>query len=302
MITRTYSDRLTRFREQLAREPIMKKTVIHIEELHDRYGDEYLDLADKVLETSESLGWNTCGILTNVFFECIQEMLTFNETGNFGDTSFDEIRQTVYENKEYMEGQYLPGLFIAYAFTPLLYPKYPFFRNNFLPRLNADMQGVEVGFGDGFYLWVMCQNVPGIRPQGFDISPSALVVARKLLESSGFRDCTLELGNVLEALPLPDASQDWGILAEVIEHIPTPEKGIAEMARILRPGACLYLSTTKDYNHVDHITNFPSVEYVADLIAAGGFVIQEQMSYKIQDDYPESPDKSENMAFICERI
>jgi hypothetical protein len=40
---------------------------------------------------------------------------------------------------------------------------------------------------------------------------------------------------------------------------------------------------------------------VVDLISDEGFEIKEKMSYRIQDDYPESPDKSVNMAFICER-
>jgi ubiquinone/menaquinone biosynthesis C-methylase UbiE len=296
----TLSSRVAQFSEQLNKIPILKRTSAHIHQLHRRFGEEYVELAESVLEKCEVLGWNACKILTNVFIECLQEMSAFLETGEFGH-NFDEAQKNVYENAQYMENEYLPGLFIAYAFTPLLFPKYPFFRKNFCSRLNADMKGCEVGFGDGFYLWVLCKAISGIRPCGFDISPSAIEVTTKVLNSSGFDGFSLKLGNILEGLVLPAESQDYGILAEVIEHIPNPERGINEMARILRPGGLLYLSTTKDYNHPDHITNFPSVEYVVELISKSGFNVIESMSYCIQDDYPESPDKSVNMAFICER-
>jgi SAM-dependent methyltransferase len=234
------SIRLVQLKEQLKRKPIMRRTIRHIQELYNRYGNEYLELAESILEKSESLGWNVCEILSNVFLESLSEMSHFLETGEFGH-NFDDARKIVYENSEYMENEYLPGLFIAYGFTPLLYPKYPFFRNNFLSRLNVDMKGVEVGFGDGFYLWVLCRAIPGIYPQGFDISPSAIKVATSVLQSSGFDECSLNLGNILEGLPILSASQDYGILAEVIEHIPTPEKGVAEMARIIHSGGLLYL-------------------------------------------------------------
>jgi ubiquinone/menaquinone biosynthesis C-methylase UbiE len=111
----------------------------------------------------------------------------------------------------------------------------------------------------------------------------------------------LQIGNIFKGLPIPNASQDWGILAEVIEHIPNPEQGLFEMARVLKSGAWFYVTTVKDSNHMDHITNFPSVEYVIDLIENTGFAVQEKMIYQMQNDYPESPDKSVGMAFVCQR-
>jgi Methylase involved in ubiquinone/menaquinone biosynthesis len=296
-----FSERLNRFCELMLKKPLLRRTLKHVHELHERYGDEYVELAEKILEKSELLAWDASNILSRVFLECLQEMSDFLETGEFGHT-FEETQKTVYENRDYMENEYLPGLFIAYAFTPLMYPKYPFFRNNFLSQLNKSSRGVEIGFGDGFYLWVTKQQIPEICVSGYDISPSAINVTTRVLQSSGIYDVPLFMGNILDGISQKDASFDWGVLAEVIEHIPTPEKGINEMARLICRGGLLYLSTTKDYNHPDHVTNFPSVEYVVKMIENGGFKVKETVSYRIQDHYPESPDKSVNMAFICERL
>jgi SAM-dependent methyltransferase len=44
------------------------------------------------------------------------------------------------------------------------------------------------------------------------------------------------------ALPLPDASMDGVVCLEVLEHVPDPARVIQEIARVLKPGACAWLS------------------------------------------------------------
>jgi ubiquinone/menaquinone biosynthesis C-methylase UbiE len=111
----------------------------------------------------------------------------------------------------------------------------------------------------------------------------------------------LSIANVLEGLPLPDSCMDFGILAEVIEHLPTPEKALSEMARVMRQDAPLFVTTVKDENQMDHITNFPSVDYVKNMISESGFDIQKEIVYCMTDDFPEGNDKAVGMAFVCKR-
>lgn len=42
-----------------------------------------------------------------------------------------------------------------------------------------------------------------------------------------------------EKLPVPDASYDMVLLSEVLEHLPEPEKALAEAFRVLRPSGML---------------------------------------------------------------
>jgi SAM-dependent methyltransferase len=197
----------------------------------------------------------------------------------------------------------MPGLFSAYFNTTILYTKYHLFRSKFLPLLSAPLAGVEIGFGEGFYLWELYNHVPGISFTGFDISEHAIAFASMLFEyadipASNYR---LALGDINDRLPVEDESFDFGILAEVIEHIENPQKGLLEMARILKPGACLYLSTVKDSNHMDHITNFESPEAVESLLNDSGFTVADKCIYRIQDDFPDTKDISVGLAFVAKK-
>lgn len=44
-------------------------------------------------------------------------------------------------------------------------------------------------------------------------------------------------------IPLPAASVDTVICCETIEHVPDPQSAVRELARVLRPGGRLYLTT-----------------------------------------------------------
>ncbi len=46
----------------------------------------------------------------------------------------------------------------------------------------------------------------------------------------------------ITAIPVPDASFDCVICTEVLEHVPSPERALAELCRIVKPGAMLALT------------------------------------------------------------
>jgi ubiquinone/menaquinone biosynthesis C-methylase UbiE len=68
--------------------------------------------------------------------------------------------------------------------------------------------------------------------QGIDPSEGQLGFARKRHQAAVAQFRT---GNAM-ALPLPDNSVDAAVMALVIFFVPDPDKGVAEMARVVRPG------------------------------------------------------------------
>ena len=56
---------------------------------------------------------------------------------------------------------------------------------------------------------------------------------------SGYRENLADFCGDAAALPLADESIDTILCTEVMEHVPNPEKTIAEFARALRPGGIL---------------------------------------------------------------
>ncbi|MGD0765250.1 MAG: class I SAM-dependent methyltransferase [Dehalococcoidia bacterium] len=54
----------------------------------------------------------------------------------------------------------------------------------------------------------------------------------------------------LGALPFRDASFDAVLASHVMEHLPRPEKAVAEMARVLKPGGVMLLLTPNRFHYV----------------------------------------------------
>src|SRR5712692_7334739 len=71
-----------------------------------------------------------------------------------------------------------------------------------------------------------------------DASAAMLQAAKKRLH--GFDNVDLRRGE-LEALPIDDARIDCATLMLVLHHVPEPEKALAEVARVLRPGGRVVL-------------------------------------------------------------
>ena len=53
----------------------------------------------------------------------------------------------------------------------------------------------------------------------------------------------------IEALDLPDASFDVVLCTQVLEHVRHPQRALAEIARVLKPGGHLLLTTHGVYPH-----------------------------------------------------
>lgn len=90
---------------------------------------------------------------------------------------------------------------------------------------------VDLGCGPGLLLEPLAQAAR--RVIGVDNSPKMLDAAARLL--SGGPDISLRIGD-LEHLPLRDAEADAAVMSLVLHHLPEPQKGIAEMGRVVRPG------------------------------------------------------------------
>jgi ubiquinone/menaquinone biosynthesis C-methylase UbiE len=92
-------------------------------------------------------------------------------------------------------------------------------------------EALEIGCGTGLIL----ERVAGVaaRAVGIDLSPGMVAV-------SGEKGLTAVNASV-NALPFPDASFDVVYSCKVLAHVPDIRGGIAEVARVLRPGGHAFL-------------------------------------------------------------
>jgi len=105
-------------------------------------------------------------------------------------------------------------------------------------ELPAEAEGFDLGCGSGRWAMLVAPRVG--RLHCIDPAERALDVARRRLAACGNVD--FHLAGV-DAIPFPDASQDFGYCLGVLHHVPDTEAGLEACVRKLRPGApfLLYL-------------------------------------------------------------
>jgi len=95
---------------------------------------------------------------------------------------------------------------------------------------------LDAGTGSGRYAVAMAMH--GATVVGCDISDAGLETARA--RAAAVPGLTFRKGSVL-ALPFADRSFDFVCCAGVLHHTPSIETGLAEIARVLKPGGRVFL-------------------------------------------------------------
>ena len=90
----------------------------------------------------------------------------------------------------------------------------------------------DVGCGNGAFTELLLERCAPVRVKGIDPSEGQLAFARERLAN---RPAHFQLGDAT-ALPYADAEFDAAVMALVIFFVPEPAKGVAEMARVVKPG------------------------------------------------------------------
>jgi ubiquinone/menaquinone biosynthesis C-methylase UbiE len=108
---------------------------------------------------------------------------------------------------------------------------------------------LDAGCGDGRYLAALAAELPP-RRAGVDISERILETARQRV------DADLRQAN-LETLPFEANGFDLVLCSQVIEHVLEAGAAVHELARVLRPGGTLVISTDNARNYVTRTLNAP---------------------------------------------
>jgi SAM-dependent methyltransferase len=129
-------------------------------------------------------------------------------------------------------------------------------RYDFAARWCRDVAVLDAGCGVGYgsaFLGELAADVLGV-----DLSAEAIDYARARYGSESVAFRVMDLA----ALDLPDGSFDAVCAFEVIEHVPDPAAVLAELARVLRDGGTLIVSTPQVARTTQEPDNpFHHVEY-----------------------------------------
>ena len=291
------------FSAELKKIPMTGGFVEQIDLLKQRYGNEYIEVAESILLLFEQLDLDAVKTSRKYIYDYLKQLDYFIKHQDYGHDDFNNVREKIYDNEKTMLETYMPGLLISYAYTTILYEKMHLFINEFLPLLQSKSKGIEIGFGEGFYLWQILKKYSEITISGFDISPYAIQFASHMLEVAGISTNRYDLryGNIFEGIDYPSETADFAVLAEVIEHIPNPSLGIREIVRTLKKDGILYITTVINSNHMDHISNFDSPAEVENMIRQENMEIIAKKIYHMTDDFSESKDVSIGLAYVAKK-
>jgi SAM-dependent methyltransferase len=105
-------------------------------------------------------------------------------------------------------------------------------RRRVVPAASGRVLEIGVGTGANFPYYRNAAEVIGVEPD-----PYMLARARRRVATA---PCPVRLEPLrAEELPFPDASFDSAVATWVLCTIPRPERALAELRRVLRPGATL---------------------------------------------------------------
>jgi 2-polyprenyl-3-methyl-5-hydroxy-6-metoxy-1,4-benzoquinol methylase len=118
---------------------------------------------------------------------------------------------------------------------------------------------LDAGCGDGRYFAALAGRLPE-RIAGVDISERILETARATAARAGAQP-ELAQANV-ESLPFAAGDFDVVLCTQVIEHVVDAAAAVRELARVLRSGGVLLLSTDNARNVVSRTLNAPRAALV----------------------------------------
>lgn len=165
---------------------------------------------------------------------------------------------------------------------------------------------VDVGCGNGAFTQLLLDRCQPAGVQDVDPSPEQIAFAQGRFASGVAH---FQTGDAM-ALPLPDQSATQAVMALVIFFVPEPERGVAEMARVLQPGGTAsayawdilggffpWAAMQRAFATVGRKPNYPpsvgaaNLDALQSLWTGAGFtdvqtdVITVQRSFKSFDDY-----------------
>lgn len=107
---------------------------------------------------------------------------------------------------------------------------------------------LDVGSGRGNFL-VECAS-RGMDIVGLELNPEYIQIARQKASQANIK-INVQQG-LAENLPFPDNTFDFINCAEVLEHVLNPEKVLAEIHRVLKPGGKCYMSVHNRFGVYDY--------------------------------------------------
>lgn len=113
-----------------------------------------------------------------------------------------------------------------------------------ISKLNKPKKILEIGVGEGQITEICLSVFPDAQYIAADIANGILTVAKETLKKYQ-NQISFEIQDI-NNMPYNNNTFDLVICCEVLEHVPQPKNGLAEIYRVLKPNGVALLSVPKE--------------------------------------------------------
>jgi ubiquinone/menaquinone biosynthesis C-methylase UbiE len=125
---------------------------------------------------------------------------------------------------------------------------------------------LDIGSGRGAFLWPLLDAFPDLPVRVIE-RDERKAVEIGAVQKGGFSGLRAMVGDVRQ-LPFSDSSIDCVSALEVLEHLPDPQRGIAELVRVAQRAIIVSVPSRKDDNP-EHLQLFTEASLTASFLEAG---------------------------------
>ena len=207
----------------------------------------------------------------------------FMKTGRYASAGASGLFERFYGRGEVMEGYYLDGLLLSYAFWRNHARMLRFFEDDFLAVLPRRAQLGEIGAGHGLMALRALARLPSAEYDGFDLSPFAITYAQSLLAANGVGAgrARLRCADALSGLP-PGTGLDGAWCCEVIEHVTDPLPLLRGLGAALAPHGRGFVTTVANVEAEDHVYLFDDAAHIRRVLGEAGLAVEKELALTLR--------------------
>ncbi|MET0555696.1 MAG: class I SAM-dependent methyltransferase [Vicinamibacteria bacterium] len=225
----------------------------------------------------------------------------FMKTGRYASAGASSLFERFYGRGEVMEGYYLDGLLLTYAFWRNHARILRFFEDEFLAALPEDARLGEIGVGHGLMGLSALTRLTRARYDGLDLSPFALTYAEALFGANGVAAgrAALRCEDAQTGLP-PGSGLDGAWCCEVIEHVTDPLPLLRGLRAALAPSGRGFVTTVANVEAEDHVYLFDDAAHVRRVLGEAGLAVEKEMALTLRG-FEDARPLPQNYAAIVRR-
>ena len=255
------------------------------------------------LQAARGEGWleRSVEAFARFSLEVIYEQARYEAAGRYASSSFAEAEANVYSQRHVMD-EYLWGVYLTNFLWAHHMEIMGLFQDRFVARLPEKAKLVEFAPGHGGWGVWAAHARPDATLDGYDISPSSMAIASSIAAAAGVSDrVRYTRKNVLDLDNLPEAAFDGLICSFLVEHLEEPDKLLATIGKVVKPGGLIFFTGAIEAAQVDHIYEFRRESDLVLLAEKHGLRVRETLSVNPQRTLPKAKFLPRSMALICSR-